>query len=157
MIPFIPETNHVNEDRKYYIDGPHFIKMDSNFGRGRHEADALALLEDAPYVPKFVSSWSIEGFHCLRMTVKSGDTLENLKAHLTPVEKRHVILCLLEIAADLLRRNVIHGDLNESNVLFDRKTREVSVIDWETATFGESMADIYGPQWGLIDLLGRLK
>lgn len=157
MIPFRPITNHVNEDRQYYLDGNHFIKMDSNFGRGQHEADILTFLETAWYAPTIVSTWATPGFHCIRMTHVPGDTLENLLADLDDYEKRAITKQLLKITADLLDRGIVHGDLNVSNVLFDRVSGKVHVIDYETAIREESLRDIHGPEWGLIDLLGRLK
>ena len=157
MIPFRPITNHVNEDRAYYVDGNHFIKADSNLGRGRHEADVLTFLETAWYAPTIVSSWVGEGAHFIRMTLIPGDTLENILGSLDDYERRAVSKQLLKITADLLDRGIVHGDLNVSNVLFDRVNGKVYVIDYETAIREDSFRDIHGPQWGLIDLLGRLK
>lgn len=176
MTPFHPITNHVNEDRRYFIDGDQFVKWDSNLGRSRHEADVLSLLDDAWYAPSLISAWvepeggktligtpsfvmkeSNRAYHCIRMSRKPGDTLENLKASLTLSQKRAVIEGLLGIAADLLKRNIVHGDMNESNVLFDPVTYKVSLIDWETAIIGEELTDIYGPQYGLMDLLERIR
>lgn len=157
MIPFIPRTNHVNEDRLYHIDGAHFIKMDSNIGRGRHEADVLTFLENAWYAPTIVSSWVTTGFHCIRMSLLPGETLENILVSLDPYEKRAIAKQLLKATADLMDRGIVHGDLNVSNVLFDRTSEKMFLIDYETAIKEDSLRDIHGPQWGLIDLLGRLK
>lgn len=157
MNPFFPRTANVNGDRLYFTDGPYFIKMDSNFGRGRHEADILEFMSDAWYAPTLKAVFDKPGFHCLRMTLCPGDTLENIKGTLTLIEKRLVVQALLRIADDLLHRNVVHGDINESNVLFDREKRNVYLIDWETAIMGDGLSDIYGPQWGLLDLLRRIK
>lgn len=157
MIPFVPITNHVNEDRKYFLDGPHFVKMDSNFGRGRHEADVLTLLGDAWYSPNLISTWEADGYFCLRMEHRPGETLENIKSRLSLHEKKVVIANLFQITQDLMFRNFCHNDINESNVLFDPKTQKVSLIDWEMATIDEGLHDIYGERWGLLDLLQRLK
>lgn len=157
MIPFIPKTNHVNEDRQYYVDGNHFIKMDSNFSRSRHEADVLTLLETAWYAPTIISTWVTTGFHCIRMTLVPGETLENILGSLDDYEKRAVSKQLLKITADLLDRGIVHGDVNVSNVLFDRVSGKVYLIDYETAIQEDSLRDLYGAPWGLIDLLGRIK
>lgn len=157
MIPFIPKTNNVNGDRAYYIDGNHFIKMDSNIGRGRQESDVLTFLETAWYAPTIVSSWVTTGYHCIRMTLIPGETLENIIGSLDDYEKRAISKQLLKITADLLDRGVVHGDLNVSNILFDRTSGKVHVIDYETAVMEDSLRDIHSGQWGLIDLLGRLK
>lgn len=157
MIPFYPITNHVNEDRKYYLDAGHFIKMDSNLGRGRHEADVLEFMGDAWYAPSIISAWVHEGAHFIRMTQIPGETLENLIGSLDDYEKRAISKQLLKITADLLDRGIVHGDLNISNVLFDRVNGKVYIIDFETAIKEDSLRDIHGPQWGLVDLLGRLK
>lgn len=157
MIPFVPKTNNVNGDRQYFTDGAHFIKMDSNFGRGRQEADILTLLSDSWYTPKFVSAWFVPGFHCTRMDLCPGDTLENLKAALTLPEKRIVTQTILRIVEDMLHRNVVHGDVNESNVLFHRESKRVYLIDWETGRLDDSLQDVYGPPWGLLDLLDKIK
>lgn len=156
MTPFHPITNHVNEDRRYYLDGNHFIKADSNLGRGQHETDVLTFLETAWYAPTIVSSWVQDGAHFIRMTQCPGDTLENILDSLDDYEKRAIAKQLLKITADLLDRGLVHGDLNVSNVLFDRVNGKVFVIDYETAIREESLRDIHG-QWGLIDLLQRLK
>lgn len=157
MMPFIPKTNNVNGDRKYFTDGTHFIKMDSNFGRGRHEADILTLLSDSWYTPKIITSFDQPGFFCIRMEMCSGDTLENLKGSMTAFQKRLVVQILLRIVEDLLHRSIVHGDINESNVLFDPESHRVALIDWETARVEDSLQDIYGPPWGLLDLLERIK
>lgn len=157
MTPFRPVTNHVNEDRAYFLDGNHFVKMDANLGRGRHEADVLTFLETAWYAPTIVSAWLHEDSHFIRMTKCPGDTLENLLDSLDDYEKRAIAKQLLKITADLLDRGMVHGDLNVSNVLFDRTDGRVYLIDYETAIREDSLRDIHGPQWGLIDLLQRLK
>ncbi len=64
---------------------------------------------------------------------------------------------VLRITEDLLFRGIVHGDLNESNILFDRDSRKVFLIDWETGRMEDSLQDIYGEPWGLLDLLGKLK
>lgn len=157
MIPFHPITNHVNEDRRYWVDGKHFLKADSNVGRGRHEADVLTFLETAWYAPTIIGSFEKDGIHYIRMSLVPGDTLENLLDSMDAYERRAVSKQLLKITADLMDREITHGDLNVSNILFDRESGRVSVIDYETAIMEAGTQDIHGPQWGLIDLLGRLK
>jgi RIO-like serine/threonine protein kinase len=157
MIPFRPHTNHVNEDRRYFLDGNHFVKADSYIGRGQHEADVLTLLETAWYAPTIISAFQKDGFHFIRMTRVPGETLENILTDLDDYEKRAITKQLLKITADLLDRGIVHGDLNVSNILFDRVSGKVHVIDYETAIREESLRDIHGPEWGLMDLLGRLK
>jgi RIO-like serine/threonine protein kinase len=157
MIPFRPITNHVNADRRYWVDGNHFIKADENLGRGRHEADVLTFLETAWYAPTIIGSFEKDGVHYIRMSLVPGETLENLHHSLDAYERRAISKQLLKTTADLMDREVVHGDLNVSNVLFNRESGRVSVIDYETAILEASTRDIHGPQWGLIDLLGRLK
>lgn len=157
MIPFIPNTPHVNPDRKYAVEGGHFIKFDSNFGRGRHEADILALLGDAWYAPELYSAYPTGDYFCIRMEKRDGETLENLKGLLTDKEKAAAIQWLFTIFNDLSARQIVHGDLNESNVLFDRNSQVVSIIDWEMARMEESLVDVYGENGGLLRLLEYLK
>lgn len=157
MIPFIPKTNNVNGDRQYFVDGAHFIKMDENFSRGRHEADMLTLLGDSWYTPRLIATFDRPGFHCLRMDLVPGDTMENLKGSMTPLQKRIVVQLLLRIVEDMMFRGIVHGDLNESNVLFDPESHRVTLIDWETARVEDTLQDVYGPPWGLLDLLEKLR
>jgi aminoglycoside phosphotransferase (APT) family kinase protein len=165
MIPFIPQTNHVNDDRMYYTDSQHFIKADRNFGRGRHEADILTLLHDAWYAPKLVATFEKDGpgignptkYFCIRMEYRKGETLENLKGSLDYREKLAIIQWLFTIFNDLSARGIVHGDLNDSNVLFDRESQRVALIDWEMARAEESLIDVYGAPYGILSLLESLR
>jgi aminoglycoside phosphotransferase (APT) family kinase protein len=157
MIPFIPQTNHVNDDRLYWTDGHHFVKGDRNFGRGRQEADILTLLHDAWYAPKLVTTFEKDGYFCIRMEYRKGETLENLKGSLNYREKLAIIQWLFTIFNDLSARGVVHGDLNDSNVLFDRESQRVALIDWEMARMEESLIDVYGAPYGIMPLLESLR
>jgi RIO-like serine/threonine protein kinase len=155
MIPFVPVTNNVNQDRLYFTDGATFVKMDSNFGRGRRESDMLTLLADAWYAPRLHATFDRPGYFCTRMDLCPGETLENVKNLLEPEEKRILAASLLRIVEDLLHRGIVHGDLNERNILFDRESRRVFLIDWETAMVEDSLRDLYKP-WGLLNLLEKI-
>lgn len=160
MKPFIPNTPHVNEDRKYFVDGFAFIKEDSNLKRGLQEARNLIHFRGAWFAPEFRKSEEIEGRHRLHMSNVPGETLENCRDALTEGERATVAFQLLKIVAWMMDHGLRHGDLNESNVVVDRLRGQVFLVDFEMVKKESNMdvSDIYGPDsWGLIHLFNYLK
>jgi RIO-like serine/threonine protein kinase len=87
------------------------------------------------------------------MSLVPGETLENL--HLTSSQKTIVIDKVLNVFHYLQSKQIVHGDINVSNVLFDEK--EIYLIDWEMAQFSSNdLQDLYGPPWGIQDLFKRI-
>ncbi len=151
---FIPRTKTVNTDREYYIEGTVFSKVDSNIERGKREFSIQSKLRHL-YIPRAYKAYTINGFHTIEMEMRFGDTLENLKLSLP--EKRTVLTELLEIQSYLLSIGIVHGDINESNILFDGKT--ISLLDWEMASdMNEEnwRQDLLGGPWGIADLVSRV-
>lgn len=161
LVRFVPATQTVNTDRAYHTIGEDFfVKDDTVVGRGQHEADVLRLLKDLRGVPRIHSSYVMEdkGLHRIVMSLMPGKTVENILGSLTPGDSHTIIAGLLEIYTGLLCAGVVHGDINVSNVLYDKETKTVSLIDFETATIVEPRGhrahgqDLLGPPWGILDL-----
>lgn len=158
IIPFIPKTKTINPDRQYYTLGnEQFIKVDSISTRGENEAKILRILtqNNVDFCPRFISS-AIDGEkHHLIMSYCVGQTLENL--NLTTSEKLLVKNKLLFLYEKLRDINILHGDINVSNVLFDRQTGRVFLIDFETAKVtskkSEHDIDFYGPPYGILSII----
>jgi RIO-like serine/threonine protein kinase len=146
MKEFIPNTQTVNKDRKYFVDGDVFVKHDSVINRGVNEAEKLSVL-DHPYIQKKVSSGIKGTYHELRTDFFEGETLENLVLSFEDIGT--VKSQLLEVLAYLTKRAVIHQDINVSNVLWNGK--QILVIDWESAAFCDGDQRIYTN----IDLTGK--
>lgn len=149
-----------NPDRKYYRLDNWFIKVDDNVQRGQHEA---AWMSEASYYsamfPKLISSEVLDnGKHELVMTYMPGETLERLA--LTDTERAIVVCGLYCIAGALVEAGIVHGDINVSNVLYDRDRKRVSLIDWEMAREmreGEELYDMVAPPWGIVRTINMLK
>ena len=159
MKPFTPKTPHVNPDRRYYVDGFTFVKMDDNVERGQQEARNLHHFRGVWFAPQPKTAAVKDGRHVLGMDLVRGETLENLQAALTPVERHNVAYQLLKIVAWMLDNGLVHGDLNESNVLFDRVRGHVFLVDFEMARKSHEMdgADLDGSgPYGLQHLLRYL-
>ena len=151
MIPYIPQTATINLDRSYYLSPPHFVKVDDNVKRGVNESFILSQL-DHPCIQRLVKSEVRDGKHFLTTHYFNGESLENLE--LSREERKRVHKQLFSVFSYLLDKGVVHGDINVSNILFDGST--IHVIDWETATKEETLQDLYGPPWGILDLLSKI-
>jgi len=151
MKRYIPKTITVNKDRLYFITENSFIKVDSNRERGVRESAILKSLNH-PSIPKIIRTFEYQGKHAIEMTICRGETLENLL--LNQEQKINVISKLLEIIAYLLKEGIVHGDINESNVIFDGEN--IYLIDFEMARKEQSLIDIFGPPWGLLYIINWL-
>jgi len=158
-IKFVPKTQTVNQDRFYYTNDACFIKEDTNIERGLYEAKILKFLtnNDFIYSPKYIGSHidHDKKVHRLVMEKLSGETLENLV--LSDSDKRRIAGELFCLYGKLIGVNISHGDINESNLLFNVNTKELKLIDFEKASYCKSITDhsndLSGPPWGIIHLL----
>jgi|TARA_R110000824_G_scaffold363290_3_gene551296 RIO-like serine/threonine protein kinase len=150
MTPFHPKTETVNKDRKYFTEGNSFIKHDWVINRGVNEAEKLRLL-DHKFIQSYCESYIDKTYHVLNTVHFDGETLENAVLH----EEDLIVIKsqLLEVAAYLTAKGVIHQDINVSNVLWDGK--QILVIDWESAVFGHNNTDILGlhPHSGILNTM----
>ncbi len=123
---YIPDTQTVNQDRKYYtcnhaLHGPLFRKVDSNIKRGEHENNILRQL-DHPGIPRVIESVETPTKHTLDTSLVQGQTLEvlirdkQLVHYNKPFEK--ITSGLLDILQYMIHVGVTHNDINVSNVLF---------------------------------------
>ncbi len=152
MTKFIPITTTVNPDKEYLISETSFYKRDTNIARGINEAFIMGLFV-SQYIP-LVKSFAIHSDYTeLELDKVKGDTLENLKKHLTINEKSQITSQLLGIFKHLQDKKVVHGDINESNILFNREMQRVYLIDFEFAQIEVSNRDLTGPHWGIIHVL----
>jgi len=144
MKTFIPKTNTVNKDRMYFIDGNTFIKMDTIVERGRNEFTILETLKGFKNVPQIINGSEQNSLHTLKMEFISGETLENCINLLTTDDKIKIIKDLTKIINFLFEKNIVHGDINESNIIFNQETKETYLIDFETGKIENSIFDLGG-------------
>lgn len=156
---YIPKTQTVNQDRLYYTVDNFFIKEDTVIERGLHEAKILKFLtkNHFTYSPKYIENQVDidKKVHRLVMEKVSGETIENLV--LFDTDKQNIASELFCMFGRLIDLKVCHGDINESNVLYDATTKQVKLIDFEKASYAKSIADhsndLSGPPWGIMHLL----
>jgi serine/threonine protein kinase len=153
-VEFVPVTNNINKDRKYFTRGTVFIKEDSLMRRGLNESKFLSKLNHQ-YIQKYIDSHTKEGVHYLETEYFKGDTLENLK--LSSNEITIIQSQMLEVLSYLTTKNIKHGDINVSNVMFDGGS--ILLIDFETASIGNPMDDLFGEHdhQGVINTIKTIK
>lgn len=142
MKTFIPKTNTVNKDRMYFVDNDVFIKVDTNVDRGKNESKILNELKGFKYVPQIVESIEHSSTHTLKMNFISGETIENCISLLSLDDKLKIIKDLTKIIQFLFDKNIVHGDINESNIIFNLETKETYLIDFETGKIENSIFDL---------------
>lgn len=152
MTKFIPNTPTVNPDKEYFVSDSSFYKRDSNIARGINEAFIMGLFH-SQYIP-IVKNFAIrDNYTELELDKIDGDTLENWKKYLSLEEKEIISNQLIDIFRHLQDKKVVHGDINESNVLYDRERKRLYLIDFEFAQIEVSNRDLTGPHWGIIHAL----
>ena len=141
-IEFNPETKTRNIDRKYFINEKKgvFIKVDENIDRGKNEARILSKIKH-PNIQEFVESNVFKSKHYLKTRYYNAKSLENMtisKSDLQNIESQ-----LFNVFSYLIKEGVCHNDINVSNLLYDGGN--LKIIDWETASLGDSIVDLFGP------------
>jgi len=156
MKTFIPKTNTVNKDRFYFTDDNIFIKKDTIIDRGSNESKILNHLIGFKNVPQIIESYEENHEHILKMGFIPGETLENCHKKLSINDKIKVIKDLTKIISFLFEKNISHGDINESNIIFNIETKETFLIDFETGKIENSIFDL-GNYRGLQYIINYLK
>tara|TARA_R100000458_G_scaffold58985_2_gene68316 strand:- start:235 stop:729 length:495 start_codon:yes stop_codon:yes gene_type:complete len=143
LITFVPNTQTVNEDRQYFLNKERtiFTKVDSNLERGSNEANLLKGI-DHPYIQKYVDSRVENDHHYLETEYFAGKSLEECRESLKHEHKIVIQTQLLEVLAFMSLYQIKHNDINVSNILFNGK--HILIIDWETATTGNPLDDLFG-------------
>ena len=154
---FVPKTQTLNKDREYFISESFFIKRDFNKARAAKEAEFLKKLQDFTYFPKFIELNEYRGFSEIIMGKIDGKSIENLKDTLNLQERLIVCSGLLSIFNTLRQLKIVHGDINESNLLYNREKQLLFLIDFEYAVFEDSDRDLTGPNWGVYHIFNYLK
>ena len=100
-----------------------------------------------PGIPQFIEFQNLSGQSILMMERAAGITLEQLshqRGRLAPrlilsiAGQMATILLYLRQQADMpSSRLVVHGDIKPSNIMFDRDTETVSLIDWGAAVHAQ--------------------
>jgi len=157
-IAFHPKTaNGANTDRKYFIDGDVFLKVNDNVVRGQNEARILASISH-PYIQKYIDSCVVDGKHILKTEYFRSETLENLS--LRDNERKKIESQVFDILSYLVDNRVVHGDINVSNILFDGE--KILLIDWENSREGDALEDLVGPptstnHCGIINVINSIR
>lgn len=156
MEKFIPNTPTVNPDKEYFVDAGKFLKIDTNVSRGIVEASFLSDLQNSRELllfPTIHKTWiNNSGFNILMDRIQ-GETLENCKSKLTSEDKVFIHFDLFRMFSVLQSKNIVHGDINESNLIYNQKKKTLHLIDFEFATKEISQRDLTGPNWGIIHVL----
>lgn len=159
MTKFTPNTPTVNPDKEYFVDDRTFIKRDHNVNRGIHEAFICSRLgNEFDYFPAFLG-YKVQPNYCeIAFSRLTGETLENLikENKLSQLDKAEIQSQLLNIFNILQSKRIVHGDINESNLLFNLDTKLLYLIDFEFARIEISDRDLTGPNWGIIHVLKLL-
>ena len=119
MKTFIPKTNTVNKDRFYFTEDELFIKVDTIINRGNNESKILNKLIGFKNVPQIIESYEENNQHILKMSFIPGETLENCHKELSLDDKIKLVKDLTKIISFLFEKNISHGDINESNIIFN--------------------------------------
>jgi len=142
MKTFIPKTNTINKDRMYFTDDKTFVKIDTIVKRGKNESVILKELLGFDNVPQILESFEQNSTHTLKMSFISGETIENCLKFLTVEDKLKIIKDLTKIISFLFEKNIVHGDINESNIIFNIETKKTYLIDFETGRIENSIFDL---------------
>lgn len=151
---YIPETNTVNKDRKYYIKNNIFIKTDEDVNRGKSEAKFLEQLNHK-YIQKYIDSYTKDGLSYMETAYFNGVTLENnlfSDNEIITIQSQ-----MLEVISYLTTKGIKHGDINVSNIMFDGNS--ILLIDFETASYGDPIDDLFGEynHQGVVNTLNIIK
>jgi len=155
---FTPETRTVNKDRRYFIDKEVgvFEKWDEDLKRGKKEASFLVKFKVLDFFPNLIDSKVRGKYFITRMQLVPGKSLENISpGELTQGQKWSILKQLTMAITKMISMKMVHGDINESNILFDIKTDKLYLIDFEKArlvvdmNIGET-SDLLGyPKYGI--------
>lgn len=145
MREYHPQTsNGANPDRKYFISGSNFIKIDEFVERGQSEARILSSVSH-PLIQKYVDSYvSDDNKHVLITEHFQGETLEVIRKSLSTAQRITIESQLFMVLAYLISRRIHHGDINVSNILFDGN--KICLIDFEMARSDDGMKDLFEPK-----------
>ncbi|TCI01788.1 serine/threonine protein kinase [Corallincola luteus] len=99
-----------------------------------------------PQVPRMLAFERVGKQSILMMQRAPGEDLEKVSLQLGPLPARWV----LQIAAQLVQilnalrqlpRTQVHGDIKPSNIVFDRDSEAISLIDWGSSVFAQLESD----------------
>ncbi|MFT5277083.1 MAG: non-specific serine/threonine protein kinase [Glaciecola sp.] len=114
--------------------------------RLEEEAFMQGLVEH-PNVPKLVEFQRIKQQSILVMGRAIGEDLEKYSLRVGPLSPRIIIKITIQLC-EIMRflrefhqngalRPIVHGDIKPSNLVWDEKTEEVSLIDWGSCVFAQ--------------------
>ena len=100
-----------------------------------------------PGIPQFIEFQNLSGQSILMMERAAGITLEQLSHQRGRLAPRLILSIAGQMATILLylrqqtdipsSRLIVHGDIKPSNIMFDRDTEAVSLIDWGAAVHAQ--------------------
>jgi serine/threonine protein kinase len=146
MMPFVPRTQTLNLDRRYWI-GSVFLKVwPDHPDLLRHELHALRQVGEHPNIVRpfglIMLDDNTEGL-CLEFV--EGDTVENWQSPLTAYEAQHLGSQLRSALAHCHIHGIAHGDVNVSNVIVADGGR-LCLVDfemWRPATAEAIAEDLF--------------
>lgn len=119
-----------NPDREFYTDECSIYKIDQNINRGLQEAKMMYLVKNLNAVARIVSSGVVEELHVIESEYFSGFTLEQ-KQKYNNKEILDISDMIISACSNLSSINIIHGDINESNIIYNPSLKSICIIDFE--------------------------
>lgn len=154
---FTPDTQTINKDKQYLISKSLFIKRDFDKERGLREASFIKRLCEFSFFPKIVEAFDYLDCFEIKMERIYGLPIENIKNELKQDDKEIIVRQLFDIYGILRSTGVVHGDINESNLIYNVHNKCLFLIDFEFACLEDSNRDLTGPNWGIYHILSYLK
>ncbi len=127
------------EEHKQLIDTPLVLKVYQNLDFAIYEARTLEKLERLELnVPKLIYFHNDKQFPFVIMTKLSGkdlscflDDVQARKEQLGERDVQHIVRKIFLLLQRIHEVNLIHSDIKLENIMYDEKTGEVGIIDFE--------------------------
>lgn len=101
-----------------------------------HEQSILSTLKDAPFVPMFYGMEKRDEIPLLVMERIISPSIEEIfktKPKFTLQEFLHFALAAIQAIENIHRRNIVHRDISDSNLLYDFESKKCYVVDFSLA------------------------
>jgi non-specific serine/threonine protein kinase len=135
----------------------------------QHVQDRLAEEADIqseishPQIPKVIEYQKIKRQSILQMTRAPGIDLEQLSLQVGPLSPELVVNIALQLADILLYlrqannhrqlKPIVHGDIKPSNLVYDKKTGKVQLIDWGSSVSAQLDCNKQSTSTNVMDLM----
>jgi serine/threonine protein kinase len=121
------------------------VKTYPKIRHAKKESDSLNKLHKIEGVPKILATGLSEKFSYVILSRAPGmDLYEYTEKYGSFSEKtvRHIVKQLLNISLAFHRKKIIHKDIKPENIIYDKTTKKIVLIDFE----GKSTNDYHSPE-----------